>query len=594
MHAASICEIGIPVRSVNWVRLHPGTTSDGTTCLYAVMGQQAAGLFVLQIDLESGACRQFTAEQAEANYPTATYMSSTGRLYIGSAYAGHLLCFDPIQDALIDLGAIHPQAATFPCRIDEDEHGCLWIGSYPKADLTMYDPRTGVFERHGSMDEEDMYNYPLVDRDGSIANLVRMTKPHVVRYDPATGNKTIVGPVSIKGESDLNLMRGSDGALYIASTLGDFCIDEGRAIAVERLPEAQPAATLPDGSRFAFADAKQQRYMTLILSQPDGSERRIELSYEASGSRIFYVHRGPDDCIYGSSILPLHLFRFSPKSRDLVDLGVCSTSTGEAYSMANLNGKMYIASYPQARLSVYDPSQDYCFGEEIDHNPRDLGRMDDLSYRPRSTLTGPLGRVWTASVPDYGRWGGPLSWYDPEYDTRSAHMDICGDASCYTMAWLERDERIAVGTTIHGGSGTQPRVERAALFLWDYRSNKKTWEQSVEHTTINALIAGPDERLYGTVTGGSGSALFVFDPRALEFTHFLQVPDDAPLDLGLQTGPDGNLYGFSRSTIYRLDPQSLRIDPIVEKENGFTVAGPILGNRIFFAHEHRLCAATIS
>ncbi len=112
MHAASICEIGIPVRSVNWVRLHPGTTSDGTTCLYAVMGQQAAGLFVLQIDLESGACRQFTAEQAEANYPTATYMSSTGRLYIGSAYAGHLLCFDPIQDALIDLGAIHPQAAT--------------------------------------------------------------------------------------------------------------------------------------------------------------------------------------------------------------------------------------------------------------------------------------------------------------------------------------------------------------------------------------------------------------------------------------------------------------------------------------------------
>ena len=144
MHAASICEIGIPVRSVNWVCLHPGTTSDGTTCLYAVMGQQAAGLFVLQIDLESGACRQFTAEQAEANYPTATYMSSTGRLYIGSAYAGHLLCFDPIQDALIDLGAIHPQAATFPCRIDEDEHGCLWIGSYPKADLTMRPPHGRV------------------------------------------------------------------------------------------------------------------------------------------------------------------------------------------------------------------------------------------------------------------------------------------------------------------------------------------------------------------------------------------------------------------------------------------------------------------
>ena len=115
----------------------------------------------------------------------------------------------------------------------------------------------------------------------------------------------------------------------------------------------------------------------------------------------------------------------------------------------------------------------------------------------------------------------------------------------------------------------------------------------MDHTTINALLSGPDGRLYGTVTGGCRPALFVFDPRALEFTHFLHVPDDTPLDLGLQTGPDGNLYGFTRSTIYRLDPQSLSIDPIVEQQNGFTVAGPILGDRIFFAHEHRLCAATI-
>ena len=593
MLPASICEIGIPVRSVNWVHLHPGTTADGTTCLYAVMGQQAAGLFVLQIDLESGACRQFTADLSEANYPTATHMSRSGKLYIGSAYAGHLLCFDPLQDALVDLGAIHPQAATFPCRIDEDERGCLWIGSYPGADLTMYDPHSGVFEHHGRIDGEDMYNYPLVDRDGIIANLVRMTKPHVVRYDPATGDRTIVGPVSVKGESELDLIRGRDGALYIASTLGNFCIENGRAVPVEQLPETLPGAALPDGTRFAFADAKEQRYKTLVLSAPNGSERHIELSYEASGSRIFYVHRGPDDCIYGSSILPLHLFRHCPQSGELVDLGVCSTSTGEAYSMANLNGKMYIASYPQARLSVYDPSRTYSFGADIDHNPRELGRMDELSYRPRSTLTGPRGRVWTASQPDYGRWGGPLSWFDPESGKRSSYMNVCGDVSCYTLAWLEREERIAVGTTIHGGSGTQPRVERASLFLWDYHSEEKTWEENVDHTTINALLSGPDGRLYGTVTGGSRPALFVFDPRALEFTHFLQVPDDTPLDLGLQTGPDGNLYGFTRSTIYRLDPQSLSIDPIVEQHNGFTVAGPILGDRIFFAHEHRLCAATI-
>lgn len=591
--SAPIREIGIPVRSVNWVHLHPGVTGAGQPCIYAVMGQQAAGLFVLQIDIDSGQCRQFTCELADANYPTATYMSRSNRLYIGSSYAGHLLCFDPQQDALVDLGAIHPEAATFPCRMDEGEDGRLWIGSYPSADLTAYDPATHTFQRCGRMDEVDMYNYPLVASDGSIANLVRMTQPHVVRYDPQTGQKAVVGPVSIKGESELDLVRGDDGNLYIASSLGDFRIEGSEAVPVDALPPPRPAPALPDGRRAAFADAGQQRYRTLALSAPDGSTRAFELDYEASGSRLFYVHLGPDGCIYGSSILPLHLFRHDPHSGELVDLGVCSSATGEAYSMANLDGKMYIASYPQAKLSVYDPAQAYRFGDDADANPRDLGRMDELSYRPRSTLTGPLGRVWTASIPDYGRWGGPLSSYDPQSDTMSSHQRICGDASCYTLAWLQGQERIAVGTTIDAGSGTQPRADRAELFLWDYHAEEKTWEQALDYRSVNALLVGPDGRLYGTLAGSSNPALFVFDPQALAFIHFLDLPDGAPLDLGLQLGPDARIYGFTRSCIYRLDPNSLQIEPVVERDDAFSVAGPIVGDRIFFADAHRLCAATI-
>lgn len=591
--AITLRPIGIPVRSVNWVHLHPGATQEGTPCLYAVMGQQAAGLFVLQIDIDSGACRQFTCNLPGANYPTATCMSPSGRLYIGSAYAGHLLCFDPVQDALIDLGAIHPEAATFPCRIDEASDGRLWIGSYPSADLTVYDPQQNAFERCGRMDDVDMYNYPLVDVDGCIANLVRMTKPHVVLYDPTTGTKHAVGPISVKGESELDLIRGEDERLYIASTLGNFRIEDGTAVPVDALPAPRPVPHLPDGSQFAFTDAKEQRYKTLSIRSAEGTERQIELSYEASGSSLFYLHRGPDDCVYGSSILPLHLFRYRPQDGDLTDLGVCSTATGEAYSMANLDGELFIASYPQAKLSIYDPSRPYQFGEDSEANPRDVGRMDELSYRPRSTLAGPLGRVWTASIPDYGRWGGPLSWYDPQTGTRSSYQRICGDASCYTLAWLRAQERIAIGTTIDAGSGTQPRVERAALFLWDYQAEAKTWEQEVDHTVINALLVGPDGRLYGTANGGSGAALFVFDPSSLKFVESLDLPDPSPLDLGLQVGPDDQIYGFTRSCIYRLNPASLQIEPIVESENGFSIAGPIVGDQIYYAHLHRLCAATI-
>ena len=150
---------------------------------------------------------------------------------------------------------------------------------------------------------------------------------------------------------------------------------------------------------FSFVDAGEQIYRTLRIRCPGGGESLFELDYRAGGSRIFYIHKGPDDCVYGSSILPLHLFRYDPGDGQLADLGKCSPATGEAYSMANLGDHLYISSYPLAILSVYNPARPYGFGEE-EEKPERPGRIDDLSYRPRSTLTGPLGRVWTASMPD--------------------------------------------------------------------------------------------------------------------------------------------------------------------------------------------------
>ena len=594
-HDPRIRDLGVPVRSVNWVRLHAGRNREGAPCIYATMGQQADNLFVLRIDPETGAFRQFVSEAPDSNYPTATLLSRTGRLYVGASYAGHLLCFDPEKDSFEDLGAIHPEAATFPCRIDEDADGRIWIGSYGTADLTSYDPKSGQFTRHGRMDEVDMYNYPWVNTDGTIACLIRMTRPHVVVFDPKTGEKQRVGPGTTKGEDTINLYRGSDDLLYIESSLGNFRIEGTEAVPVVALPNPLPEPALPDGTTFVFADAARQLNRRLEIRKPDGAVRTFQLDYEASGSEIFYVHAGPDGCIYGSSILPLHLFRYDPKDGELVDLGKCSTAGGEAYSMANLDGSIYISAYPGATLSVYDPSKPYLFGDQPGDNPRDLGRMDELSYRPRSTLAGPLGRIWTASIPDYGMWGGPLSRYDPKSGEKHAYYRICGDASCYTLAWLKDERLIAVGTTIQAGSGARPKVEQAVLFLWDYEAEEKVWEGTLDRpvSAFTALLTGPDGRLYGTIQGGDRPELFVFDPKARAFTHRLELPSGDPLDLGLRNGPDGKIYGFTNSCLYRLDPSSLSVEEVLREEHAFTVAGPILGRELYFATGHRLRAANI-
>lgn len=588
--------IGIPVRSVNWVRLHAGHDRSGSPCIYAIMGQQADNLFVLHIDPETGRFRQYVATVPDANYPTATFMSRAGRLYVGAAYAGHLLCFDPEKEMLDDLGAIHPGAASFPCRIDEDAEGCIWIGSYPSADLTCYNPAIDRFTNYGRMDEKDMYCYPLVNSNGRIACLIRMITPHVVMFDPQTSSKQTVGPVTTKGEETIDLRRGIDGVLYIESSLGNFRIDGYEAVPVDTLPYPPAEPIFPDSSTFAFTDTAQAIYRVIEIRKPNGQVLTHELDYEVSGSDIFYTHAGPDGCLYGSSILPLHLFRYDPKNEELSDLGVCSTSNGEAYSMANFEGKLYISSYPAARISVYDPSQAYHFGEQPGDNPRDLGRIDDISYRPRSTMAGPLGRVWTASLPDYGMWGGPLSWYDPKTDEKGAYYRIFGDGSCYTLAHLEDRRLIAVGTSIAGGSGTQPKVKQAVLFLWDYQKENKIWEGSLDRpvSVFNALLVGTGGRLFGTVHGGNiPPELFVFDPQLQKFTDRIPLPAGHPLDIGLQNGPDGKIYGFTSSCIYRLDTESLTIEEMICEKNAFSVPGPIIGAKIFFGTGHRLRVVTI-
>ncbi|MCD6307513.1 MAG: hypothetical protein J7M24_00810, partial [Candidatus Latescibacteria bacterium] len=316
----------------------------------------------------------------------------------------------------------------------------------------------------------------------------------------------------------------------------------------------------------------------------------FKLVYRAAGNDIFCLHRGPDGLLYGSSILPEHFFRCDPTTGETIDLGRCSASTGEAYSMTNLDGSVYIASYPGARVSVYDPSKPYRYGAGENANPRELGRVDDISYRPRSALAGPLGKVWFASIPDYGVWGGPLSWYDPATGEKHSHYRIAGDASCYTLAHLSHENAIAVGTSINGGSGTTPKVERATLFLWDYNREEKLWEGSPDRpvSAFNALCAAADGRLYCTVTGGDGPELIVFDPATRTFVGRMALPAGRPLDNGLQTGPDGALYGFTTSGVYRLDPGSGRIDTLLSREGEFSVAGPVIGNLLFYGREHEL------
>ncbi len=82
--------------------------------------------------------------------------------------------------------------------------------------------------------------------------------------------------------------------------------------------------------------------------------------------------------------------------------------------------------------------------------------------------------------------------------------------------------------------------------------------------------------------------LFVFDPAEKKFSDGVALPGGRPLDLGLQFGPDGRLYGFTKSAFYRVNPKTLKVETVIAADDAFTVAGPIIGKNIYFAGRHEL------
>ncbi|MBS3762724.1 MAG: hypothetical protein KGZ25_05385 [Planctomycetes bacterium] len=621
-------KIGVPVRGVNWVRTFAGRKKSGEPCILITMGQHGAAMFVLQVDPASGDCQQFYAPIADASHPTTSYWSDKHRcLFIGST-PGHLFRFTPGTRNIEDLGKINPGDANFPCRIAEDPEGLLYVGSSPGCDLTSYDPATNEFTRHGRMDETDKYFYPFCGADGTVAGLVKMVRPHVVAFNPETGEHRPLGPVADTdtGEGHVNLRKGPDNLLYIDSHGGIFRVVGTTAVPLEELdfqnePEWEGQSreeiirsikgengdagppTLPGGSTFKFLDGSGDgfQYRQLQIQSPSGETRQLELNWEGDGTGIFLVRKGPDDNIYGSSILPLHLFRHVPSTGLVEDLGACSTSGGELYSMGSLDGKLYMCAYPGARLSVYDPERPCRFGIEKESNPRELGRMDEVAYRPRDMLCGPAGKVWTASIPDYGMWGGTLAWFDPRSEQFGSHRHIFKNCSPISLAYIPEQGLIAVGFTIAGGSGTEARVGTTGLALWDPEQDELSWkgDLGLEIISVMDLCEAGEGRTYAIVhleDEEQRAELMLLDLPEKQILDRVPLGEDTgwPLEVSLR-GERNFVVGATRKGIFRVEKGTTEVEMlwICEEKMCPTAGGALADGKYFFAAEHRLCALPI-
>jgi len=574
-------DLGIPVKeAICWKAfVGPGKTGKKDT-IYLSFGQYKAPLFLLAVNPDTGETKQF-------NGPLPSEMGSWGfavdhenRIYLGSYYRAHLLRFDPKTEQWDDLGQPGGEKESFICALTTAPDGKIWGGTYPSAHLFSYDPKTGKSENFGRMDPEQFYCYPTAGDDGLIYGAIQFEKIDVVIFDPKKNTKTSLIPSRDRKPGRISLLKGKDGKIYaeLPPSSQLYRIEGGeKLVEVSKAEIPLPQRGLPDGRQFSLIDNRILRIQNPLTKE----EREIRLQYDASGTHIFGVGLGPDGRIYGSSMLPLRLFVHDPKDNLLANLGRAAFSDGEIYSMGTLENKLYLCSYPGARISVYDPRRPLRFGDMEDANPRDVGPLGGEQDRPRTMIAGPYGKVYIGSYPDYGLLGGAISVYDPKKNEKRVYRHIVENQSVASLAYIEKLNLLAAGSSVRGGGGTRAIEKEAKLILWDPKEEKKILEITpiTGAKTILSLAATIDGTLYGIT---NNEKVFIFDPEKREIKKIFDLEFREPVEVSLQAGPDGKLYGLSKEAIYYIDPKNDQISLLAKSPVPIDSGMAMLGRKIYF------------
>lgn len=647
----TVRDLGIPVKAVSWARLHPGATADGRASLLTTMSQNNGGFFVNVVDLETGHCTQYySADPQRSTFSPATYRSlRDGMLYICSAWDGHLHRFDANhpERGIEDLGRVD-DGATFGNGITETPDGTIWIGAYPGASLTAFNPATGEFRKFGRIVTDDKYLYPVAGADGTLAAYIKSNRLRVVLIDPQSGESVEVSP-PITDATDpnqfLKLYRGTDDLLYLESHAGLLRLDGLNAIPVESAPPPRPgiAATyqhdyqapleMPGGWTATFTDSGMNgtgapRHLRLTNRDPAIAPRDLQLDWVGGGNNLHVIGLGPDGDLYGSSYLPNRLFHATRDGRVIEDLGMHTTAGGQAYSMAVLDGKLYLASYPGSQISVYDPAKPLRYGTDADANPRDLGRLDAVSYRPNALIATPEGKLWMGSAPDYGLHGGTLVWYDPQTGESRSHRDLIPDMSPAALLYLPELDKILIGMSIEVGTGATVGREHGAFALWDPVTDELVWTDDFGLDDLadpvafapagNGLVyalLGRGDQILSAGAKPIRPRLVLFNPAARQLIAESWLPEDfGPIPwhghFALQVRPEGVVYGATGYCFYRIKPGTCDVERIWQNDappppredpvwlthstpDAIDVVGPIVGREWFFATGWRLRALTL-
>lgn len=545
--------LGVPVTKGGLMGCLVGPDGKGGEALYFNFNQTGGKLFLVRVNPDTGEAQQFYAPAGPGAW--AFIVGPDERVYLGTWESGWLLRFDPHQPekGIENLGK--PAASeTYLWQFDIGKDGKLYACTYPGAKLVSFDPATGTSEDLGRMHPAEMYARSVAaGPNGKVYVGIGTTVGDLVVFDPQTRQHRSILPRNLegaKGWSTVAVSRRRDGNVYAEFGTNRFRLDDETPVRVSHLPGV-PEVKLRDGRILA----EFQRGQFTLRDPASGKLVERRFTYAANGDPLFLVGVGPSNCVYGSTVLPMEIFRHDPAVNRSEHLG--AMANGEVYSMLEDRGRLYLCYYPGAIMNLYDPARSlWKHGPGGDCNPISFGGIGDGHLRPRAMVRGPEGLIYIGSEPPYGQHGGAMAVWDPQRNTTiENYRHIVTNQAIVSLAWEPQTGLIFGGSGNWGGGGTRPIEPEAKFFAFDPKSKRKVFETAlVPGAASYPATCVADGKVVTTVR----NQLLVFDPQALKLGKMFDLPG-AQVQISLGRHSSGKLVGLTAGAVYVFDPLKAKI-----------------------------------
>lgn len=553
MNGGRFESLGIPVRAAGLKGCVVGPDGRGGEALYFNFNQIGGNLFLVQVNPDTGETKQFNSPIGPGAWAFIT--GSDERIYFGTWDGGLILRFDPKQpDKGIEVVGQPAASESYIWQFAPGKDGKLYGCTYPQAKLVSFDPATGKMEDLGRMHPTEMYARSVaVGPTGKVYVGVGTAKGDLVVFDPKTREHRSLLPPNLegaKGWSTVGVSRRADGNVYAEFGTNLMRLDDETPTRVSSAP-SPPPLKLRDGREVVHFD----RGEFSLKDARTGQVTRRTFKYTGAGDAIFLVSVGPSNCIYGSTIMPMEIFRYDPGANGSEHLG--AMPGGEVYSMLEREGKLYLCYYGGAVMNLYDPAQPFWkYGTASDCNPISFGGVGDGHLRPRAMIYGPGGMIYVGSEPPYGQLGGAMAVWDPRLNkTVENYRHVVTNQAIVSLAWEPKSGLIFGGSGNWGGGGTRPAEKEAKFFAFDPLKKQKVFEMALVPGARNypATLAAE-----GKVFTAVGSQLFVFDPESKTVMKTIALPG-TQTEISLGRHVSGKLVGLAGGKVYVIDPMKEEI-----------------------------------